>query len=289
MLPNLLQSVKIDSVDVLLSGMLFSKTDWKKLSVSSESSSIAWTHGRIISPTKADHRTITLEWVIDWIGNSNLETAVKHLESMFALQSDLSSLTTKQFRALDAFGDEWILDVTVVDPVEILDYSDDYLEAAYKWRVVLESAKTPIFRSLTETVATWIEWSYGWFTLPSVLPISGVEYNNEVNLSTTGNYAAPLYVKITATVDLLWPVKVVNASNDKYYWINLPMDAGDILIIDARTNTATLNGTNVLANRLAGSEWLTLFGTMQFVVLDWDGIIPNNSLTTEFRFYDQLI
>jgi len=46
------------------------------------------------------------------------------------------------------------------------------------------------------------------------------------------------------------------------------MDAGDILIIDARTNTATLNGTNVLANRLAGSEWLTLFGTMQFVVLD---------------------
>lgn len=289
MLPNLLQSVKIDGVDVLQSGIYFTRTDRRKLIVTSQKETIIQTHGRIISPIKAEYRIITLEWLINWVGNANLETAVKHLESMFALQSDLSSLTTKQFRALDAFGDEWVLDVVVADPLEIVDYDENMIEAAYKWRVVLESSRTPAFRSLNETVQTGIEWSYWWFSLPATLPEWWVEYNNEVTLTTTGNKATELYAKITATVNLTWPVKIVNATNGKYYGITGNLNAGDILIIDARTQTATKNGTNVIANRIAWSEWLTLLGTMQFVVLDGDGIIPNNSLTVEFRYYDQLL
>lgn len=289
MLSNLLDSVKIDGVDVLQTGIYFTRTDWRKLVVTSQKERILWSHGRYIWPTQAEYRVITLEGLVDWIGNGSLETWIKHLESMFALQSDLSSLETKQFRALDAFGDERVLDVVVTEPLDIVDYDENMIQTAYKWRVVLESAATPVFRSLNETVQTGIEWSFGWFSLPATLPEWGVEYNNEITLTTTGNKAAPLYAKITATVNLTWPVKIVNATNGKYYGIDLNLTAGDILIIDARTQTATKNGTNVLANRLAWSEWLTLLGTMQYVVLDWDGIIPNNSLNVEFRFYDQLL
>lgn len=291
MLPNFVNKIEYNNNDVLLdwiSGIFYTRIERRKLTFENQKDDIIGTHGRIISPTYARARVITIEGVIDWLDNSRLRQAIQHLEQMFKLQSDLSELQRNKLKITDYWWDEWSLDVTVTEPIEIIEYSDDFIWASYKRRTVLESIDNPIYRSLNENVYYAIEWTYGGISTPISSPFSWSSYGNTIDLTTNGNTSTPLHIEITATVNLLGPVRILNITNWQIFGVSNNMSAWDKLIIDSATKQATLNELSVIANRIAGSEWLFLEWTQTFVVLDGDGITPNNWLSIKFTFNNQL-
>ena len=59
------REIKINWQKIDIPGIYFTNVDWRKLSVSESSQNIEWTHSRVVSPTYARVRTITIEWIVE--------------------------------------------------------------------------------------------------------------------------------------------------------------------------------------------------------------------------------
>jgi len=163
------KEAKINWQDILKwtsSGIVYTFKDWRKVLTTDNSENIDWVHGRNVSPTYARVRVITLEWVSDRIWNPLEEqSSIEYLQKIFALQWALSSLEEKELYIKDLYDNEWILNVKVKEPLDIVEWDDSFVWSYWKWRVVLESTKEPIYKSLNEILNSSLEWNYGWFNL----------------------------------------------------------------------------------------------------------------------------
>lgn len=87
--------------------------------------------------------------------------------------------------------------------------------------------------------------------------ISNVDDGNST-LRTAGVWGvdnAPMYVKIQRPNSILNP-KVYNLTDGKFFGVTGAFYKDDVLIFDTEERTAEVNDSSVLANRIAGSNWL---------------------------------
>jgi hypothetical protein len=164
------------------------------------------------------------------------------------------------------FDEERTLETIVVDPITIVEASEDMPGAAYRRRVVLESASTPIFRSLYATQILGASSSPGGFVFPFVFPFSFSGYDNLIEVTTTGNSSTPVDITLTATETVLGDIFIINMDTGKYIQVDTDLATGDVLVIKSSDYTITLNGDSIITDRVAGSTRLTTIGTDTYAI-----------------------
>lgn len=154
----------LDGQDILrdsLSGIYYTQKEWRTLVTEDASQSFAGYHGRSTSMTYARKRVITLGGIVDRLGNSLESTAVKYLQNLFNLQSDAIALVPRILYIKDMYDDEWTLEVKVKDPIQFLEYDENFPGAYWKWQVTLESIDNPSYKSNEEKTVAGIEGTFG--------------------------------------------------------------------------------------------------------------------------------
>lgn len=132
-------------------GILFTQKDWRNnLSVRDVSVSREGGHGRDVTATFAEIRTITLSGIIDIKTNEKHFEAVKFLENLFSLQTNPSILTPHTLKVIDFYDREWVLPVKIKDPITFDDGDENFSASHWRWMVTLESLSDPTFFSENE-------------------------------------------------------------------------------------------------------------------------------------------
>lgn len=283
---------KLDGQDILkdwISWIYYTFKEWRKLSTSDDSRNIDGVHGRTTSPTYARIRIITIEWFIDRVWNASEIDAVRYLENIFALQGNLWTLEKKLLYIKDIYDQEWKINVKIKDPLEVLEWDEEFIWSYWKWRIVLESTDTPIYKSYEEIIVSWEEGTFGGFTLPITFPLSWDTSESIIECVTTGNTSTPAKFVITAIWDINSPLKVMNITNNTYFSLDISAVSWDVIIIDSNTKTATKNGVSVLWDRVSWSIWQTISGTTQFVLEDLDGWITSDDFDVQVYFNNSLL
>ena len=287
------KEAKINWQDILKwtsSGIVYTFKDWRKVLTTDNSENIDWVHGRNVSPTYARVRVITLEWVSDRIWNPLEEqSSIEYLQKIFALQWALSSLEEKELYIRDLYDNEWILNVKIKEPLDIVEWDDSFVWSYWKWRVVLESTKEPIYKSLNEILNSSLEWNYGWFNLSFKLWNSFNEIDNIIECNTTWNIDTPARIEITVNWDINKPLMIRDLTKKTFFWLDIDAIAWDKIVIDSEFYTVTKNWENILSNRLPWSMWVRILETTKLLIEDKDGNIPFNDFEINIYFRNSLL
>ena len=287
------KEAKINWQDILKwtsSGIVYTFKDWRKVLTTDNSENIDWVHGRNVSPTYARVRVITLEWVSDRIWNPLEEqNSIEYLQKIFALQWALSSLEEKELYIKDLYDNEWILNVKIKEPLDIVEWDDSFVWSYWKWRVVLESTKEPIYKSLNEILNSSLEWNYGWFNLGFKLWNSFNEIDNIIECNTTWNIDTPARIEITVNWDINKPLMIRNLTKKTFFGLDIDAVAWDKIVIDSEFYTVTKNWENILSNRLPWSMWVRILETTKLLIEDKDGNIPFNDFEINIYFRNSLL
>jgi len=271
-----------------ISGIYYTRRDWKKLMVSDESVMNDWADWRIVSRTYARYRVITLEGYIDRMWDVPEETAVSYLESLFSLTEGWNS-GERELYIMDTYDNEWTIKVKVKEPF-YCDYADtSFPEAAWKWRVVLESTSDPIYKSYQEVIESGLEWQYGWMELECELWSELDDYYNIIECQTLGNLPTPAKFVITATANINKPLTIRNLTAWNEFVLNIDAVVWDIIVIDSNTYTVTKNWVNTIANRVEWSVFPFISGTTLFTIFDVDWDLYEKDLTIDIYFRDNLL
>ena len=287
------KEAKINWQDILKwssSWIVYTFKDWRKVLTTDNSENIDWVHGRNVSPTYARVRVITLEWVSDRIWNPLEEqNSIEYLQKIFALQWALSSLEEKELYIRDLYDNEWILNVKIKEPLDIVEWDDSFVWSYWKWRVVLESTKEPIYKSLNEILNSSLEWNYGWFNLGFKLWNSFNEIDNIIECNTTWNIDTPARIEITVNWDINKPLMIRNLTKKTFFGLDIDAVAWDKIVIDSEFYTVTKNWENILSNRLPWSMWVRILETTKLLIEDKDGNIPFNDFKINIYFRNSLL
>lgn len=264
---------KLDWQDILktsTSGIYYTFKERKRLSTDDSSQSIDWVHWRDVWPTCARVRVITLEWFIDRLWNTEEISSVQYLENLFALQWDLWSLNERVLYIKDVYDNEWTIKVKIKEPLELIEWDEVFLGSHWRWRVVLESTYNPIYKSYNEILNTWSEWNFWGFKIGFKLGIKFKEVTNIIECITSWNIATPAKLIITAISDINSNLKILNITNNTYFWLDITAVSWDVIIVDSNTKTVTKNGINIIWNRIIWSVWPSITTTTKFVIQDSD-------------------
>lgn len=281
------KQLKLDGVDILQTWIIYTYVNWKKLVVNDESRDIEWVHWRTTSPVYARYRVITIEWVLDRVSWSENEK-ITHLQDIFSLQNNLSNLESKSLYIKDSFDNEWILWVKIKEPIEFIEWDDSMSWSYWKWRVVLESTTSPIYKSFQELFINWNEWNIGWFTLDFELWESWdiADEIIEVNTLKTETYTR---FEIDIIGEINSPLTIKNITNNTFFALDIWAITWDKIIIDSGNYTATKNWVNVIWNRIPGSIWQKISWSNQFVITDNDWNIFKKDLNLKIYYRNALL
>lgn len=262
--------------------MIYTKKERLKLSVDDDNQNIEWTHARIVSPTLARVRTITLEGIIDR-AFSWAETKVNHLRSIFALQDDdLFQVINKELYVKDIYDSEWIINVKVKEPLDIVEWDEQFYWEYWRWRVVLESTKSPFYKSYNQNLIegeAWKIWGWKlWVKLGKAMnELSWIIQANTLNTKTDTRFEINISSTITS------PLTIRNLVTNEFFSLDITAIAGDIIIIDSSDYTVTKNWVNILWNRIFWSSWLKIKWNNQFIIYDNSWFIINLWIKLYFR------
>ena len=287
------KEAKINWQDILKwvdSWIVYTFKDWRKVLTTDNSENIDWVHGRNVSPTYARVRVITLEWISDRVWNQTEEqNSIEYLQKIFALQWALSSLEEKELYIKDIYDNEWILNIKVKEPLDIVEWDDSFVWSYWKWRVVLESTKEPIYKSLNEILNSSLEWNYWGFKLGLKLWSAFNEIDNIIECNTTWNIDTPARIEITANGDINKPLMIRDLTKWTFFWLDIDAVAWDKIVIDSENYTVTKNWENILSNRMAWSMWIRILETTKLLIEDKDGNIPFNDFEINIYFRNSLL
>lgn len=278
------KSAKIDGVNILVPGILYTRREYRRIVTSDESQNIEGFHGRNTSPTFARYRIITIEGVIDrmeWVDN---DTRLSHLESLFAFQTQLLKVQPKTLTIVDIYDREWEIEVKVKDALEVLEGDETMEWSHWRWRVVLESVKSPIMRSTIETQVSWEEWNFWGFELDMELWEAWDEFFGIITIEASPNTTDTRW-RISARENLEAPLEIINITQNTRFIIGGTILQWDIIELDSKELTLSKNGVNILADRFPGSVWPRIAWVNDFVVQDKNGAMDGVWLDVDVYFY----
>jgi len=284
---------KINWEDILKnsnSWIIYTFKDWRKLTTTDNSENIDWVHGRNVSPTYARIRVITLEWISDRVWNPlEDQNSIEYLQNIFALQWDLSSLEEKELYIKDIYDKEWTLKVKIKEPLEIVEWDESFTWSYWKWRVVLESTKEPIYKSLNEILNSSLEWHYWGFNLGLKLWINFNKIDSIIECNTTWNIDTPARIEIIASWDINKPLMIRDLTKNTFFWLDIDAVAWDKIVIDSENYTVTKNWENILFSRITWSMWIRILESTKLLIEDKDGNIPFNDFLINIYFRNSLL
>lgn len=245
-----------------VSGILITLQDWQKLTTSDNSEDRIWQHGRLVSPSYARIRTITLEWILDRIWNTNELNAIRYLERLLSLQADPSNLIPLTLYIKDSYDREWNLSVKVKEPIEFVEWDNMMAWSHWSWRAVLESTWSPLYTENNEQSISSEEAWYGGFTIPFTIPFTMNNTINSISIIPTESGIVRPRIVVTANRDINAPLKVVNITTGKKFELNVSAVAWDIITIDAYNRKCYKNDSDITSLRIVWSVWPSV---------SWDG------------------
>lgn len=252
--------------------MIYTKKEWLKLSVDDDSQNIEWAHARIVSPTFARVRTIILEWIIDR-AFSSAEEKVNHLRSIFALQDeDLFEVYNNELYIKDIYDNEWIINVKIKEPIDIVEWDEEFYWEYWKWRVVLESTKSPVYKSYNQNLINWVSWRIWGWKLWVKLGKAMNESSSVIQANTLSSKTDTRF-EITATWNITSPLTIRNLVTNEFFALNITAVSWDKIIVDTSNYIVTKNWVNILWNRISWSSWLKIKWNNQFTIYDGLGSI----------------
>lgn len=280
------KEAKIDGVNIIYDeSVIYTQKEWLKLSTDDESQDIDGVHGRIVSPSLARFRVITLSWYIDRAFSWEQEK-IEHLRRLFALQDDdLFEIQGKELYIKDLFDNEWILGVKVKEPLEVVEGDENFYWQYWKWRVVLESTKTPIYKSKNQNILEGQAGKIGGWKLWIKLWKAMNESSAIIQANTTST-KTPVKFVIKATGNITSPITIRNIITNDFFALNIWAVNGDEIVIDGEKYLVTKNGVNVITNKVIGSIWPRIKWNNQFTVYDW---LQNKNFTVKVYFHNSML
>ena len=290
----LCKNIRIDDTEILRDGIFWTTRNWTDIAVTDESRDIAGMHGRIVSPTYARYRTVTLEGVIDR-RISDLP-AIEHLQRIFRLQRHIEAVDAKILTVTDEYDRDWDLRVKVKEPLSFADADENFSGEVYKWRVVLESVGTPEMSSRhalrVPSTGYGEEGLYGGVKFGTKF---GSRWNYSVpsvTVSSSSNTDIPLKITIEcvdsgnpAGRGAQGPIVVQNATTGSRFIVNVSLEVGDKLVIDGNKLRVYKNENDVTVQRLPGSVFPSVFGQTAFIVTDQDWRAFSNDVRVYAEFF----
>lgn len=288
----LYKNIFIDGKNVLINGVYFESVNWRELGVSDQSRDVVGTHSRIVSPTYARVRIITLTGLVD--RRIADKKAVDHLESLFYLQRHIEAVDARLLTVEDEYGDFWNIRVKVKEPLQIEDGDSAWRGEYYRFRVVLESVGSPAFKSRDEIRAplsgSGSEGRYGGFKLGKKL---GAKWNKHIASLEIDAGATDTPLKIILEVkngkSVEAPIVIKNLSTGSTFTLNTSMSGADRVIIDGHNFKIFKNDADITILRSPWSPFPQAFGRTKFIVEDADGRFVSDDLNVYAWYYKQMI
>lgn len=216
--------------------------------------------------------------------------AMDWLDAVFALQGIPSTVETKELKIVDEQDRERTIQCKIEQPVdyEIEEDNDHNDGALRRWRVSL-FASDPKFYSTIDSVFYGQEGNYGWFSLPNTMSNQWNMTYNEMNCLTTSNTDQPVRITVTINGSLNKPLTIYNVTASKRFMLDIDAIAGDIIVIDAKEQIATKNGSNILGARVPGSQRPTVKWITTYVIYDKDGGMDTSDFSIALAFKNSLL
>lgn len=236
----------------------------RKITSSDESKRIDGRHGIRLSPTFQRGRRIEIKGIILTDSRIGASKAMDWLDQLFALQEQGGKTEFQPFIVIDEQDREREIPVKIKTPIEYDTDEYDHIDGdGRSFRVVLEAEDARLFSTqLTSIVGT--ESVFWGFKL-------GEKFGKALNLISSGvicraegNMESPARIELEAKTTIQAPITIRRGK--KFFALNLSANAGDKIIIDTKKRTATKNGENVLAQRVAGSQRPTIKGETAFAI-----------------------
>jgi hypothetical protein len=169
------------------------------------------------------------------------------LDALFALQGVPSGLETKELKIIDEQLRERVIQCKVDQPIDYeIEEDNDHNDGAIRRRRVALFASDPKFYSTIDSLFYGQEGNYGGFQLPHSMPEARDMTYNEINCMTTSNADQPIKITITVGNTINKPLTIYNVTANKWFMLDVDAVLGDVIVIDAKNQTATLNGQNIL-------------------------------------------
>lgn len=273
-----------------------SNVDWRKIKVTDDKLDLVGKHWSITGPTYARGRSITIEGYIIASSRSNTSKGMDWLDNLFALQGQLGTLQTYEFKAIDEQGREWTTQAKIDAPVDYdIEDDNDHVDGSFRrFRVVLFS-QDPRFYSTVENTETGEEGNYGGFTLNNDgFPILDNWFTldnvyNEITIIGNSNTDTPVKITLTVTWSVTSPLVVYNQKNGSAFFLDITANAGSEIIIDSNTLKATLDGVDVTGNRLPWSSRPSVYGVTPLVIYDAEGWLLSSDFDVSVSYRDTLL
>lgn len=277
----LYKNIFINGKNVRGNGIFFESVNWTELSVSDASRDLVGLHARIVSPTYARVRIITLSGLID--RRISDEEAVLYLQELFHLQRHIEAVDTRIVTIEDEYGNFWNISAKVKEPLDFEDGDPNFRGEYYRWRVVLESVGSPAFSSREEIrspeTGTGSEGRYGGFKLGKKL---GAKWNEHIASLEINAGATETPLKIILEVqngkEINAPIIIRNLSTGSTFSLDTNMSGTDRIVIDGNIFKIFKNDADITILRLPWSPFPSAFGRTKFVVEDADGRVVSDDI-----------
>lgn len=267
-----------------------SDVQWRKLKVSDDKQDLIWYHGTLTWPTYARGRTIVIEGVIIAPIREITSKAMDWLDALFALQGVPSTVETKELKIIDEQMRERVIRCKVDQPVDYeIEEDNDHNDGAIRRRRVALFASDPKFYSTIDSLFYGQEGNYGGFQLPNNMSNQRNMTYNEISCLTTSNADQPIKITITVGGNINKPLTIYNVTANKRFMLDIDADPGDVIVIDAKNQTATKNGLNILGYRVPWSQRPTVKGITKYVMYDVDWWIYGSDFDVALSFNNSLL